>query len=152
MARVGEKLGSHSDTEGIDQNTPKAKFVMPPNEKESASDAGHGKSGSRRSSSNPPPTVQRQSSALSSKQAKAKQDNSAQNMTVETETVTSIPQVALATGTKAESANGTLKTKPSTETIKPKKDKKKPARKQPAVSSGNGKQPFFTRPFIAIVK
>jgi hypothetical protein len=76
---------------------------------------------------------------MSSKQMKAKQETSTQNMTVETETVSSIPQIALTTGTKAEGGGGTLKAKPSTETIKPKKDKKRTIRKQPVVSSGNGK-------------
>ncbi|RDA93614.1 hypothetical protein CP533_6174 [Ophiocordyceps camponoti-saundersi (nom. inval.)] len=80
----------------------------------------------------------RQSSALSTKQLKSKPEGSTQNMTVETETVPSVPQVVLATGTKSESANGSLKAKPSAETIKPKKDKKKPARKQPPVNSGTG--------------
>lgn len=83
--------------------------------------------------------ITRQSSALSNKQMKSKQDGSIQTMTVETETVPSVPQVALTTAQKNETSNGTLKTKQSTETIKPKKDKKKVTRKQPAVNSGNGK-------------
>jgi hypothetical protein len=58
-------------------------------------------------------------------------------MIVETETVPTIPQVALATGGKLESSGGTLKTKPSTETIKPKKEKKR-TRKQPTVNPGAG--------------
>ncbi|RCI09269.1 hypothetical protein L249_1512 [Ophiocordyceps polyrhachis-furcata BCC 54312] len=90
-----------------------------------------------RSSAVPGPPS-RQSSALSTKQLKSKPEGSTQTMTVETETVPSVPQVVLATGTKSESANGSLKTKPSAETIKPKKDKKKPARKQPPVNSGTG--------------
>lgn len=57
-------------------------------------------------------------------------------MTVETETVTSIPQVALAQGAGAQGSGGSIRTKPSSETIRPKKDKKKPPRKQPAVTSG----------------
>jgi hypothetical protein len=75
---------------------------------------------------------------MSTKQMKAKQDGSTQSMTVETETVPSVPQVALATGPKSEGPNGTLKTKQSTETIKPKKEKRKTTRKQPAVNTGNG--------------
>lgn len=71
------------------------------------------------------------------KQGKAKAEGSTQNMTVETETVASIPQVALNTSSsKADGTNGTLKTKQSTETIKPKKDKKKTARKQSNVHTG----------------
>ncbi|KAF4591722.1 phospholipid metabolism enzyme regulator [Ophiocordyceps camponoti-floridani] len=88
-----------------------------------------------------PPTpglISRQSSAVSTKQLKPKTEGSTQTMTVETETVPSVPQVVLSTGTKSEGANGTLKAKPSAETIKPKRDKKKPARKQPPVNSGTG--------------
>ncbi|GJN78931.1 hypothetical protein PLIIFM63780_002442 [Purpureocillium lilacinum] len=92
----------------------------------------------RRPTSVPPPLVSRQSSAMSAKQSKAKPEGSTQNMTVETETVPSVPQVALTAGQKSEGGNGTLKAKPSTETIKPKKEKKKPTRKQPAVSSATG--------------
>ncbi|KAJ4155324.1 hypothetical protein LMH87_000578 [Akanthomyces muscarius] len=90
----------------------------------------------RRTTSVPPPPVARQSSSLSMKQGKGKTEGSTQNMTVETETVASIPQVALNSSSKADGANGTLKTKQSTETIKPKKEKKKPARKQPNVHTG----------------
>lgn len=82
-----------------------------------------------------PPPMPRQSSSLSAKHAKGKAE---QTMTVETETVASIPQVALGTGSKTESTNGTLKAKPSTETIRPKKDKKKVPRKQPSTANGTG--------------
>jgi hypothetical protein len=71
---------------------------------------------------------------MSAKQGKAKPEGSTQTMTVETETVSSIPQVALTTGSKTDSANGTLKPKPSSETIKPKKDKKRTTRKPTNVS------------------
>lgn len=103
-------------------------------------DSGTAKAELRRPTSvPPPPLVSRQSSALSTKQAKPKPEGSTQNMTVETETVPSVPQVALATGAKSEAGNGTLKAKPSTETIRPKKEKKKSTRKQPPVSSATGK-------------
>ena len=88
----------------------------------------------RRTTSVPPPPVARQSSAMSAKQGKTKPEGSTQTMTVETETVSSIPQVALTTGSKTDGANGTLKPKPSSETIKPKKDKKKTTRKPTGVS------------------
>ncbi|GAB0135870.1 hypothetical protein EsDP_00004192 [Epichloe bromicola] len=98
---------------------------------------GPARADSRRTSSvPPPPLVSRQSSAMSTKQAKAKPETgSTQSMTVETETVASIPQVALTTSNK-DSGSGTLRAKPSTETIKPKKEKKKAVRKQPVVNSG----------------
>jgi hypothetical protein len=66
-------------------------------------------------------------------------DGSVRNMIVETETVSSIPQVSLGVGT-GERGNstrndqgGTIRMKPSTETIRPKKDKKKTTRKPPNV-------------------
>lgn len=67
------------------------------------------------------------------------------NMTVETETVSTIPQVSLGGGAggertglgRAETA-GSLRLKPSTETIRPRKEKKRVARKAPAVNSGTG--------------
>jgi hypothetical protein len=78
---------------------------------------------------------------MSTRQAKSKPETgSTQSMTVETETVSSIPQVALTTATK-EGGNGTLKAKPSTETIRPKKEKKRNVRKQPAVNASTGKLP-----------
>lgn len=76
--------------------------------------------------------------------AKVLSEGSAKNMTVETETVSSIPQVALGGGAGERNLPGrtdtgaSLKTKPSTETIRPKKDKKKVVRKAPTASSGTG--------------
>ncbi|ATY66146.1 phospholipid metabolism enzyme [Cordyceps militaris] len=97
---------------------------------------GAGRVDIRRTTSVPPPPVVRQSSSLSMKQGKAKTEGSTQNMTVETETVASIPQVPINTSSKADGPNGTLKTKHSTETIKPKKEKKKTVRKQSNVHTG----------------
>ena len=67
-------------------------------------------------------------------------DGSVRNMIVETETVSSIPQVSLsaATGDRGHSGRadtGTVRMKPSTETIRPKKEKKK-ARKPAPLPSG----------------
>ncbi|KAG6103579.1 hypothetical protein E4U14_006177 [Claviceps sp. LM454 group G7] len=84
----------------------------------------------RTSSVPPPPLTTRHSSAMTTKQVKN------QSMTVETETVASIPQVALTTGTKDIIGLGTLRAKPSTETIKPKRERKKAVRKQPVVTPG----------------
>lgn len=66
-------------------------------------------------------------------------EGSAKNMTVETETVSSIPQITLATGAGGLGANGSLRAKQSTETIRPRKEKKK-SRKAPSVTSGTGEQ------------
>ncbi|KAJ2980803.1 hypothetical protein NQ176_g2419 [Zarea fungicola] len=90
----------------------------------------------RRTTSVPPPPVARQSSSVSMKQAKGKTEGSTQTMTVETETVKSIPQIAMNASSKTDGPNGTLKTKQSTETIRPKKEKKKPPRKPSNVHSG----------------
>jgi hypothetical protein len=140
MEKVKEKLTNsenYSDTALPDGRTLRARTSLVG--QESGSDTSNNKAEVRRPTSVPPPMITRQSSALSNKQMKSKQDGSIQTMTVETETVPSVPQVALTTAQKNETSNGTLKTKQSTETIKPKKDKKKVTRKQPAVNSGNGK-------------
>lgn len=162
MARVGEMLADQQETPASEEQTPKASKTIVTSfssqDRDSGSDTGGSKADQpHRSTPAPPPTVHRQPSAML-RQTKTKQENPSQNMTVETETVTSIPQVALATGSKSEGTNGTLKPKPSTETIKPKKEKKKASRKQPAVSSGNGERsqiiplhppPFFLCPLRA---
>ena len=77
--------------------------------------------------------------------SKAKvQEGSAKNMIVETETVSTIPQVALGGGagerniTGRTDTGGSLRLKPSNETIRPKKEKKRVARKAPSVSAGTG--------------
>jgi hypothetical protein len=70
-------------------------------------------------------------------------EGSTRNMTVETETVSSIPQVAV--GGPAGGSNGSIRTKPSSETIRPKKEKKKAARKAPSVNSGTGELPNSSR-------
>jgi hypothetical protein len=62
-------------------------------------------------------------------------EGSTKNMTVETETVSSIPQVALG-GPGGASNTGSIRTKASTETIRPKKEKKKTTRKAPSVTTG----------------
>lgn len=89
-----------------------------------------------------PPLMSRQSSSMSTKAGKPKPEGSTQKMTVETETVVSVPNVVPASAGQ-QGGNGTLKKRPSAETIKPKKEKKKSSRKQAAVASGAGEiQPF----------
>ena len=71
-------------------------------------------------------------------------EGSVKNMTVETETVSSIPQVALGGGAGERNVlgrtetGGSLRLKPSNETIKPKKKKEKAVRKAPSLNSGTG--------------
>ncbi|KAI9900416.1 hypothetical protein N3K66_004678 [Trichothecium roseum] len=139
LAQVKEKLSypeHQSDGGNADRRTLRARPNIPA--QESGSDSSTNKDEKRRSTSVPPPPLMtRNSSAMSSKHVKGRQEGSTQAMTVETETVTSIPQVALATGNKSEGPNGTLRSKQSTETIKPRKEKRRPTRKQPTVNSGN---------------
>lgn len=92
----------------------------------------------------PPPLSARQSTTSikhSTTASKSKAEVPLQSMTVETETVTSIPQLALEQSAGPQGTNGSLRTKPSSETIRPKKKEKKPPRKSPAVSSGTGERP-----------
>ncbi|KAH6609541.1 phospholipid metabolism enzyme regulator [Trichoderma cornu-damae] len=137
LDHVREKLSyadNHSDVDG--GRTLRARPRL--SAQENGGDSAGTRAESRRTTSVPPPLLSRQSSAIMlSKQAKARPEGSTQTMTVETETVASIPQVALAVGPKPDGMNGTLRTKQSTETIKPRKEKKRSSRKQP-VNSGNG--------------
>lgn len=94
-----------------------------------------------------PPMIQskRSLTQLPFTRTKTATDGSVKNMTVETETVSSIPQVALGGGAGERNilgrtdTGGTLRIKPSTETIRPKKEKKKVARKAPSLNSGTGR-------------
>lgn len=68
-------------------------------------------------------------------------DGSVRNMIVETETVSSVPQVSLGVGAGERGASGradqgTIRMKPSTETIRPKKEKKRQSRKPTTLPSG----------------
>jgi hypothetical protein len=117
---------------------------------ESGSESGSVKA-DRRSGSTAAPPLARQSSSSMTKlnSGKAKTGEAPmQSMTVETETVMSVPQVALAPGVGAQGSSNNLRTKPSTETIRPKKEKKKPTRKPPSVNAGAGEPPtsFVLRP------
>ncbi|KAL8942133.1 MAG: hypothetical protein Q9211_001537 [Gyalolechia sp. 1 TL-2023] len=72
-------------------------------------------------------------------------EGTVKNMTVETETVSSIPQVAIGGGTGERGLPGrpdtgsSLRLKPSTETIRPKKEKKRVVRKAPSLNAGTGR-------------
>lgn len=87
---------------------------------------------------------------------KSVSEGTAKNMTVETETVSTIPQVALGGGAVERTASGRVETggslrlKPSNETIRPRKDKKKVMRKAPSISAGTGRFPPFLNNSINI--
>lgn len=91
------------------------------------------------------PQIQSKRSLTQILPSKAKaQEGSAKNMIVETETVSTIPQVALGGGagernlTGRTDTGGSLRLKPSNETIRPKKEKKKVVRKAPSLNAGTG--------------
>lgn len=119
--------------------------TAPPSTNDSGSDSGSIKGDrGQASASMPPALTSRQSSASTKTTSKAKpSEGSVQHMTVETETVASIPQVSLAPAGSKEGVNGTLRTKPSSETIRPKKEKKKSSRK-PNVGSGTGETSYLS--------
>jgi len=110
------------------------------------SDARDTKNSSSAHSASRPPSVnpKKSISQLNSMKAKIAGEGSAKNMTVETETVSSIPQVAVGGGAGDRNASGrtdpagSLRLKPSSETIRPKKEKKKTVRKAPSINSGTG--------------
>lgn len=93
-----------------------------------------------------PPTIRPRKSVTQLTVAKVKAGNegSVKNMTVETETVSSIPQVAVGGGAgerggpSRTDTGGSLRLKPSVETIRAKKDKKKTVRKALSINSGYG--------------
>ena len=78
--------------------------------------------------------------------SKTASEGSVKNMSVETETVSSIPQVALGggagerNGLSRTETSGSLRLKPSQETVRPKKEKekKKAVRKAPSLNAGTG--------------
>lgn len=90
------------------------------------------------------------------KAPKTAAEGSIKSMTVETETVSSIPQVAVAGGPtertllRRSDTSTSLRARLSTETIRPRKEKKKVARKAPSLNAGNGGSIFnrFSRPLF----
>jgi hypothetical protein len=116
------------------------KSQAPSTNNDSSSDSGGDKGDGRRAATGVPPTLKSRHSSASTKKSKPS-EGSVQHMTVETETVTSIPQHSLAPVAVKEGTSGTLRTKPSSETIRPKKEKKRPSRKQPNIGTGTGETP-----------
>ena len=144
LEKVREKLSTEADgSTGVDPKVLKARANLVAGT-ESGSESGSTRGDrTRKMSTGPsPPLLSRQSSSLSTKQHKAgKQEPLSQTMTVETEVV-EVPTQSTISGNQG--GNGTLKTikaKPSTETIRPKKEKKKPARKPAPVNPSIGEHP-----------
>ncbi|GFF76250.1 hypothetical protein IFM61392_09919 [Aspergillus lentulus] len=145
---LNQPLSEEPKLQKIDEDTtPKASRHN--NNVESGSDSGGNKSsermedtrrwvstGTRGSDSLMP---KRSTTSLSGARGKPA-EGSVRNMIVETETVTSIPQVSVGVvpgerGSSGRVDSGTLRMKPSTETIRPRKEKRK-TRKPAALSSG----------------
>lgn len=98
--------------------------------------------------SRPPGNVLPKRSMTSLNSARAKPgDAPVSNMIVETETVTSIPQVSLGVGAgergSARNEQGALRPKPSAETIRPRKEKKRTTRKPPVSGNSSSKADIF---------
>ncbi|KAL4979982.1 vacuolar segregation subunit 7-domain-containing protein [Aspergillus desertorum] len=133
--------------EKIDEDaTPKAPRIST----ESGSDSGGNKSSEQMEENRRRPPFalkgpntipsKRSTTSLSGGSRAKPADGSVRNMIVETETVSSIPQVGLGVNTGERGSTGrvdpgTLRMKPSTETIRPKKEKRR-ARKPAALTSG----------------
>ncbi|KAL2834489.1 putative phospholipid metabolism enzyme regulator [Aspergillus cavernicola] len=145
---LASTLEEEERLEKIDEDaTPKASRLHT----ESGSDSGGNKSSEqmeenhRRPSfaaANRPNTLipKRSSTSLSGGSRAKPADGSVRNMIVETETVSSIPQVSLGVGNGDRGSSGrvdsgTLRMKPSTETIRPKKEKRR-VRKPAPLASG----------------
>ncbi|KAF2720089.1 hypothetical protein K431DRAFT_227262 [Polychaeton citri CBS 116435] len=73
--------------------------------------------------------------------SKSRKTEGVRNMTVETETVPSIPQSGLNAGDRSSTrgdASGSIRLKPSNETIRPKKDRKRATNKSRSLNQGTG--------------
>ena len=77
-------------------------------------------------------------------QSKTGPEGAIQSMTVETETVSSVPQVAVGGGAGERGTlgrgdgGGSLRMRPSLETVRPRRDRKKTTRKTPSLATGAG--------------
>ncbi|KAL7623467.1 Vacuolar inheritance and morphology protein [Parahypoxylon ruwenzoriense] len=143
LEKLAETATARSSTQGKSSGNATRKPTSSQNatNSESGSESGSVKMNTRRTSSAaPPPSLhsRQSSSALKfSGRGPTSAESSSRNMTVETEEVKYMPQISLAPNTSSQGANGSLRTKPSSETIKPRKEKKKQTRKTTSVASGN---------------
>ncbi|KAL6707616.1 Vacuolar inheritance and morphology protein [Coniothyrium glycines] len=92
----------------------------------------------RTASTQRPNTVSSKPSLSSLSSTSRTRDPPLRNMTVETETVPSVAQSTIGNQDRAASGrvDGSLRLKPSNETIRPKKERKPPKRKAPSINSG----------------
>ncbi|KAF2746797.1 hypothetical protein M011DRAFT_403600 [Sporormia fimetaria CBS 119925] len=96
---------------------------------------------SRSTSAHCPGVISPRASASSLSTVKSRTDVSTRNMTVETETVPSVAQATIGNQERSASGRveGTLRLKPSNETIRPRKEKQKTKRKAPSIHAGTGR-------------
>ena len=159
---------SHDRPSRIEENPMEEAFAQGVKSRpESGNESAGGKSGGKKSgddtkegwkptstgpSSKPPAIHSKKSYTQLPNKLKTASEGSVKNMTVETETVSSVPQVAVGGGAGERSApgrtdtGGSLRVKASTETIRPKKDKKKVVRKATSLNAGAGG--FSSRHFL----
>lgn len=107
---------------------------------ESGSDGGNAKTNQRRTSTTATPSLHSRQSSTAIKfggKGPTSGESSSRNMTVETEQINNLQGISLVPSVRGQGGNSSLRTKPSSETIKPKKDKKKHTRKPASVASGN---------------
>ncbi|KAF2659543.1 hypothetical protein K491DRAFT_590792 [Lophiostoma macrostomum CBS 122681] len=97
----------------------------------------------RSASAHRPHSIPSKASYSSLSTVRSRTEAPSRNMTVETETVPSIAQATIGNQDRSASGRGegSLRLKPSNETIRPKKDKQKPKRKAPSIHTGTGRSP-----------
>ncbi|KAI0842498.1 vacuolar segregation subunit 7-domain-containing protein [Hypoxylon sp. FL0890] len=117
---------------------------------ESGSDGGNVKTNPKRTTTvAPTPSLHSRQSSTALKfsgKGPTSAESSSRNMTVETEEINNLPGISIAPNTRGQGGTGSLRTKPSSETIKPKKEKRKHTRKPASVASGNGPFSAFYPP------
>lgn len=132
---------SSAQTKGSGNTIKKSNSSQNATNSESGSEGGNVRSNPRRTSTaGPAPSLHSRHSSSALKfggKGPTSGESSSRNMTVETEQINNLQGISLAANTRGQGANGSLRTKPSTETIKPKKEKKKHTRKTTSVASGN---------------
>ncbi|KAF4548893.1 Vacuolar segregation subunit 7-like protein [Elsinoe fawcettii] len=136
-------MNSSQTKSSDDDRTPNGVVSKKDNGNKSGESDGDGNRSDGKGKKEPLSIDQNKAKLVSSKSApataRAKQVDGTRNMTVETETVSSIPQSALsadrAAGPRGD-PGGSIRLKPSNETIRPRKERKKAVRKAPSVHNG----------------
>lgn len=126
-----------------DNNNGEAASKLAESESDANMSDGRGRTTSQNSTIRPNKNVSTLKSAYQNLSSnKARPAEGSRNMTVETETVSSIPQSQIATIDRSTlgrpDLGGSLRMKPSTETIRPRKERKRATRKAPSINNGTG--------------